>query len=114
LYAAVDILTHHDGIRHSNLEGQTSSTSKGLLVLISYMLQHLLQNPPPGHIVNMDALTDLDESFSFNEICKRTTRSRFCNALCDTTSDQDTLLNFGGVALHIEQMFLCVTVTLLL
>ena len=39
LYVAVDILTHHDGIRHLGLEGQSSITARGLLVLIACMLQ---------------------------------------------------------------------------
>jgi hypothetical protein len=39
LYVAVDILTHHDGIRHSDLEGQSSTTTRELLVLIACMLQ---------------------------------------------------------------------------
>ena len=39
LYVAVDILTHHDGIRHSGLEGQSSTTARGLLVFIACRYQ---------------------------------------------------------------------------
>ncbi len=42
LYVAVDILTNHDGIRHSGFEGHSSSTTNGLLFLIVCGLQHLL------------------------------------------------------------------------
>ncbi len=35
LYVAVDILTHHDGERHSCFEGQSSSTTRGMLVIIA-------------------------------------------------------------------------------
>ncbi len=47
--------------------------------------------------MDLEALTDLAESFSFGEVRKRTLQSRFCSVLCGTTSDQDTLLNCGGV-----------------
>jgi hypothetical protein len=47
--------------------------------------------------VDLEAPADLAESFSFNEVRKCTLQSRFCSVLCDTTSDQDTLLNCGGV-----------------
>ena len=96
MYVAVDILTHHDGFRRSGFQDQTSSASRGLLVLIAYMLQQLLQNPPPVNHVDIDALADIAKSFSFSEIRKRTMQSRFCAVLCDTTNDQDTLLNCGG------------------
>ena len=72
LYVAVGILTHHDGIRHSGLEGQSSITAKGLLVLIAYKLQQFLQNPSPDHEVDMEVRSDLDDGFSFSEIRKRT------------------------------------------
>jgi hypothetical protein len=42
-------------------------------------------------------MSDLAKRFSFNEVRKRTLQSRFCFVLCETTSDQDTLLNNGGV-----------------
>jgi hypothetical protein len=35
LYVAVDILTHHDGVRHSSLEGQSSTIARGLQVIIA-------------------------------------------------------------------------------
>ena len=68
LYVAVDVLTHHDGIRHSGPEGQFSTTARGLLVLIACRLQQLLQNPPPDHAVHMEAMSDLVDTFSFSEI----------------------------------------------
>ena len=71
LYVAVDILTHHDGIRHSGFEGQSSTTARGLLVLIAYKLQQFPRNPPLEHAVDMEALSDLADNFSFNEIQKR-------------------------------------------
>jgi hypothetical protein len=68
LYVAVDILTHHDGIRHSGLEGQSSTTARGLLVLIACGLQQFLHNPRPDHAVDMAALSDLADNFFFSEI----------------------------------------------
>ncbi len=65
-----------------------------LLILIACKLQQFLQNPPSDHSMDMEAMSDLVDSFSFSEIQKRTLQSRFCVVLCDTTSDQDTLLNF--------------------
>ena len=59
LYVAVDILTHHDGIRHSGLEGQSSTIARGQLVLIACMLQEFLQNFSPNHAMDMEALSDL-------------------------------------------------------
>ena len=56
----------------------------------------------------MDARLYLADSFSFSEIRKRTLQSRFCSVLCDTTSDQDTLLNCGGLVLPIGHMSLYV------
>ena len=109
LHVAVDILTHHDGIRHSGFEGYTSTTARALLVLIAYKLQHVLHNPPSDRTVDMGALSDLADNISFSEIRKRTLQSRFCAVLCDTTSDQDTLLNCGGIVLPIGHMFLYVT-----
>jgi hypothetical protein len=109
LYVAVDILTHHDCIRHSGLEGQSSTTARGQLVLIACKLQQFLQNPLPEHAVDMEALSDLANSFSFNEILKRTLQSRFCSVLCDTTSDQDTLLKCGGLVSPLGNMSLHVS-----
>jgi len=105
---AVDILTHHDGIHHSWLKGQSSTKARGLLVLIACKLQQFLQNPPPNHTVDMDVLSDV-HNFSFSEIRKRTLQPRLCySVLCDTTSDQDTLLNWGGLVLPIGHMSLYV------
>ena len=56
----------------------------------------------------MEALSDLVDIFSFNEIRKRTLQSRFCSILRDTTSDQDTLVNCGGLVLPIGHMSLYV------
>ena len=42
-------------------------------------------------------------------ICKRTTQSCSCTVLCDTTSDQDTLLNYGGIVMPLGKMSLYVT-----
>jgi hypothetical protein len=69
---AVDILTHNDDIRHSGLEGQSSTMARGLLVLIACKLQQFLQNHPPDHTVDTDVLLDLADSFYFSEIRKRT------------------------------------------
>jgi len=57
----------------------------------------------------MEALSGLADNFSFSEIRKRTLQSRFCVVLCDTTSDQDTLLNCGDIVLPIGHMSLDVT-----
>ena len=73
------------------------------------MLHPFLHNPPLEHAVDMEALSDLADNFSFSEIRKRTLQSRFCSVLCDTTSDQDTLLNCGGLVLPIGPMSLYVT-----
>ncbi len=42
LYVAVDILTHHDDVRYSGLEDQSSTTARGLLVIIACSLQQIL------------------------------------------------------------------------
>ena len=111
LCVVMDILTHHDGIRHSGLEGHFSTTARGLLILIAYRLQFFLQNPPLDHTVDMDALSDLADSLSFSEIQKRKLQTRFCPVLYDTTSDQDALLNCGGLVLPIGHMSLYVFLT---
>ena len=59
--------------------------------------------------VDMESLSDLADNFSFSEIRKRTLQSRFCSALCDTTNDQDILLNWGGFVLPIGHLSLYVT-----
>ena len=46
LFVVVDILTHHDNIRHSGLEGQSSIIARGLLVLAACRLQQILLHPP--------------------------------------------------------------------
>ena len=92
---AVDILTHHDNVRHSGLEGHSSTTTRCLLVIIACRLQQIMQPPPPTHGMDMGPLSDLAESFSFSDIRKRTLQSRFCSVFCDTTSDQGTILNSG-------------------
>ena len=109
LYVGIDILTHNDGIHHSGLEGQSSSTARSLLVLIACRLQQLLRHPPPNPELDMGTLADLAESFSFSEIRKRTQQSRFCSVLCDTTSDQDTLLNSGGLVIPMGSVSLYVS-----
>jgi hypothetical protein len=96
LYIAVDILTHHDGVRHSGFEDESSSTTRGLLVIIACRLQQLLQNPPLETELDMEDMANLADSFSFNEIRKRSTQSRFCSILCGTTSDQDAPLSVGA------------------
>ncbi len=68
LYVAVDIVTHLDGIRNSGFEGQSSTTARVLMVFVASKLQQFMQNPPPEHVVDMEALSDLIDSFSFNEI----------------------------------------------
>jgi hypothetical protein len=70
LYVAVDILTHHYGVRHSRFEGQSSTTAGGFLVIIACMLQQLMQNPPPETNLDMEDMATLADSFSFNEIKK--------------------------------------------
>lgn len=109
LYVAVDILTHHDGVRHSGFEGQSSATARGLLVLATCRIQQLLQDPPPNHELDLESLTELADSLSFNDIRKRTLQSRFCSVLCETTSDQDALLNCGGLVIPFGHMSLFVS-----
>ena len=58
--------------------------------------------------MDIGALSDFAGSFSFGEVRKRTLQSRFCSGLCDTTSDHDTLLNCGGLALPAGHMLLYV------
>ncbi len=72
LYVAVDILTHHDGVRYSGLEGQSSTIARGPIVIVACRLQQILQNPPNVHEMGMESLADLAEIFSFSEIRKRT------------------------------------------
>ncbi len=38
LFVAVDILNYHDNFRHSGMEGQSSNTARGLLVLVACRL----------------------------------------------------------------------------
>ncbi len=57
----------------------------------------------------MGILADLAESFSFSEVRKRTLQSRFCSVLCDTTSDQDTLLSCGGLVVPLGGISLFVS-----
>jgi hypothetical protein len=57
----------------------------------------------------MEALSELADNFSFREIRMCTLQSRFCAVFCDTTNDQDTLLNCGGILLLIGHMSLYVT-----
>jgi hypothetical protein len=109
LYVAADVLTHHDGVRHSGFQGQSSSTARGLLALIACKLQQLLQDPPPDQEVDNEDLADLVDSFSFSKIRKRSLQSPFCSVLCEPTSNLDTLLNCGGVVLPFGPMSLFVT-----
>ncbi len=96
---AVDILTHHDNIRHSGLEGQSSIIARGLLVLAACRLHQILLHPPPSHDMDKRLLADIAESCSFSDIREHTLQPRFCSVLCDTTSNQDTLMNCGGLVI---------------
>jgi hypothetical protein len=80
-----------------------------MLVIIACMLQELLQNPPPKTDLDMEDLATLADSFSFNEIRKRSMQSRFCSILCETTCDQDALLNYVGIVVPFGHMSLFVT-----
>ncbi len=71
--------------------------------------QPLLQSPPPDHAVNLEALSDLAKSFCFSEVRKRTIQSRFCSVMFYTTSNQDTILNCGGVVVPWGALTLYVT-----
>jgi hypothetical protein len=95
-FVAVDILTHHDGIRHSGFEGQSSSKSSGLLVLVACALQHLHMALAADSTIDIDTTADLDESLSFSKVRKRNPSSRFYSVLCDIISDKNTCLNCGG------------------
>ncbi len=57
----------------------------------------------------MEDLEALVDSFSFNEIRKRSLQSRFYSVLCETTSDQDAFLNCGGIVVPFGHMSLFVT-----
>jgi hypothetical protein len=109
LFVVVDIFTNHDGLRLSGFEEHCSSTAMGLVVLIAYGLQQFFKVPPPGHMVDLDALAILAKSFSFSEVRKRTLQSRLCSVLCDTTSDQGTLLNCWDIIMPWGPMTLYVT-----
>jgi hypothetical protein len=54
-------------------------------------------------------MEDLVESFSFNEIKKRSLAAKFCTVLCDTVNDKTTLLEIGGVILPLKQHTIFVT-----
>jgi hypothetical protein len=97
LYVAIDILTLNVGIRHSGFEGQSTDTSRGLLVLVACALQFLRKSGTPGIVP--DNIEDLAESFSFSEVRNQSFQTRFCSVLCDTISDKDSLLNCGGIIL---------------
>ncbi len=79
------------------------------MVIITCRLQQLLQNPPPETDIDTENLATLVDSFSFNEIKKRSLQSRCCSVLCETTSDQDALLNCGGIVVPFGHMSLFVT-----
>jgi len=42
--------------------------ARGLVVLIACKLKQFMQNPPPEHEVDMDALSNLVDSLFFTEI----------------------------------------------
>jgi hypothetical protein len=57
----------------------------------------------------MDIIAGIAESFSFNEVCKRSIASRFCSVLCETVSDKNIMSKCGGITLPMGQMSLYVT-----
>jgi hypothetical protein len=75
LYVAIDVLTLNDGIRHYGFEGQTTETSRGILVLVVCALQFLRKSGTLGSAP--DNIEDLAESFSFSEVRKRSLQTRF-------------------------------------
>jgi len=72
LFVAIDILTHNDKIRHSGIEGESLETAIGLLVLVVYALQYLHKSGTKDPNIDPSTVEDLVESFSFNEIQKKT------------------------------------------
>jgi hypothetical protein len=74
---------------------------------VACALQFLSKSGTPGSAP--DNIEDLVESFSFNEVRKRSLQTRFYSVLCDTFSDKDTMLNCGGLILPMGQMTLFLT-----
>ena len=106
---AIDILTHNDGIRHFGLEGGPVETTKGLLVLVACALQHLNKSRTTGPNTVPYTIADMADNFSFSEIHKKNLQTRFCSVICETVSDKDTLINFGGLILPFGGMTLFFT-----
>ena len=93
LYASIDVLHVHTGARHSALEGHTTFTAKGLLVLVTCAIQRLALLAEEEKVpVDASILEDLIESFSFSEVSKKSLASRLCTVLCDINNDKSTLL----------------------
>ncbi len=103
------MLTQHGGARHSGLEGQSSSTTRGRFVLVACALPLRCMAPLTDHTVDGDTLTDIYQSFFCSEVQKRSIQVQFCSVLCDTITDKDTLLNCGGIILPMGPMSLYVT-----
>ncbi len=57
----------------------------------------------------MEDQATLADSFSFKEIRKRSLQSHFCFVLCETTNNQDALLNYGCIVVPFGHMSLFVT-----
>jgi hypothetical protein len=78
-----------------------------MLFLVACALQVLRHSGTHGSVP--DNIEDLSKNFSFNEVRKRSLQTPFCSVLCDTVSDNDTLLNCGGLILPMGQITLFLT-----
>jgi len=59
--------------------------------------------------VDSSTIEELADSFSFNEIQKRTLHTILCSVLCEIVSDKDALLSSGGLILSFGGMTLFLT-----
>jgi len=109
LFVTIDILTHNDEICHSGFEGQSVESDRGLVVMVACALQYLHKTGTTDPNMDPPTIKDLTDNFSFNELLKRTMQTRFCSVLCETISDKDALLNFGGSILPFGGMTLFLT-----
>ncbi len=81
----------------------------GLLVLAACAFLYMRKKGTIDPNTDSSTIEELSESFLFSEIQKRTVQTRFCSVLCETISDKDVLLSFGGLILSFGGMTIFLT-----
>ena len=81
----------------------------GLLVLAACAFLYMHKKGTIDPNTDSSTIEELSESFSFSEIQKRTVQTRLCSVLCETISDKDVLLSFGGLILPFGGMTIFLT-----